>query len=200
MISNIPKWISKHIPIWGSLAIINGRAQLEAFYELLLTVVFSTLPIWFFSLLSAVNQYSASSLDERSISLFFDLYMVSMRKTISNAELFIYVTSTLGPTLYLGLSSFGRSGKPFPWVRIQLVSAILISFIATGLFITVRNTESTSDSFLIGLSILLYIFALLLLFPAMALGHEGRLINPAEYQSTELDNFQHDYSKHRGQQ
>ena len=48
--------ISK-IPIIGALANISKKAQIEASVEMLVTVIFSTLPIWFGGAILTINAY-----------------------------------------------------------------------------------------------------------------------------------------------
>ncbi len=187
-------YLFSRIPIVGALSNISLKAQCEALVELCITVIFSTLPIWFASLIVGVDSYALKEGDKPN---FITLYLEVLKSNISNGELFMYVAAVLGPTLYLGLTSFGKRGKPFPWVRPQLVIAVLINFIATAIFFNSRGNGYAESDMIIYLSIVFYFLSLLILFPSMAFDHESREIDPREAQRDGEDEFAEAYRKHR---
>lgn len=191
--------VGKIIPIWGVLLTTDRAAQLEAVYELALTVIFSTMPIWLFGLLNAVEAYVLLDDTERTFWQFWDAYISSMREAISNAEMLMYVAAMLGPTFYLGLSSYRQGQAPYPWVRLQIIVAVLTGLIATALFIVFRDTEDTNDPFMISSSLFLYVFSLSILFPTMALNHARYGYFPAAEQSRQTDQFAQGYEEHRAE-
>lgn len=188
--------ISK-IPIIGALANISKKAQIEAFVEMLVTVIFSTLPIWFGGAILTINAYF-ENLDKLGTESFLGLYIQYILLSISNGELLMYAAATLGPTLYLGLSSFGKSDKPFPWVRSQLVIAIIINVFATVLFFMARDKGYASQSSFVHFTLMPYFLSLILLFPAMAFEHEKKFGDVREMQQEEQDGFMAGYRQHRG--
>lgn len=186
------------VPIVGVLAHTSMPAIIEAIVEMSLSVVFSTLPIWFAGALFALPQFFDSvPFDKRGFDTFLPIYLDAVVKTIANGELLMYVTASLGPTLYIGLSSFGKKGKPFPWVRPQLIVAVLINLFATALFFVARDKGFASETALIMFSALLYLTSLLLLFPAMAYEHDRARFEPSEVQREEQDEFANGYRRHR---
>lgn len=189
--------IAQKIPIWGVLLTTDRSAQLEALYELVLTVIFSTMPIWLLGLLSAIQTYVSIDDSQRSLDYFWDAYLSSMRGAISNAEMLMYVAAMLGPTFYLGLSSFRQGQAPYPWVRLQIIVAVLTGLIATALFIVFRDTERTDDPFIVSSSLILYAFSLAILFPTMAQNHARYGYFPAAEQSRQTDEFTREYERHR---
>lgn len=193
------KYRLSKIPIIGSLFEIRASAQREALVEISLSIVFSTLPIWFSSLILSLSPYfEANSPEDRTITEFFRIYRDEVFHAVSNGELLMYVAAALGPTLYLGLSSFGKKKKPFPWVRPQLVIAILINFVSAVLFFTARDKGYAAEpSFVYG-SATLYFISLALLFPAMAFNQEQEGFNPTEAQQEDQENFRSGYRDHRG--
>jgi len=193
------KYRLSKIPIVGSLFEIRASAQREALIEISLSVIFSTLPIWFSSLILSISPYfEANTPEERTVSEFFRIYREEVFTAVSNGELLMYVAAALGPTLYLGLSSFGKKKKPFPWVRPQLVIAILINFVSAVLFFTARDKGYAAEPSFVYASATLYLVSLTLLFPAMAFNQEQEGFNPAEAQQEDQDSFQSGYREHRG--
>jgi hypothetical protein len=163
------------IPIIGILSHISKTATKEASVDLSLTLIFATLPIWFGGAILTINDYFGKiSSADRSMSNFLATYCQAIFKTISNGELLMYAAATLGPTLYLGVSSFGKKGKPFPWIRPQLVAAILINLFASVLFFVARDKGYAGEIAFVYTTIFFYILALILLFPAMAYDQQTR--------------------------
>jgi hypothetical protein len=185
------------IPIIGVLANLQFNAILEALIELIITLLFSTLPIWFYALVDSIGNFYKIPIDTRSASLFYCTYKSSLVKTVSNGELLMYAAATLGPTLYLGLSYFGKKNKPFPWIRPQLVLSILITAFSTCMFITSRQLGYANDVSFVSLSALLYFLSLILLFPAMAYDQEIKLANILKMQQSSEDEFRDGYRRRK---
>jgi hypothetical protein len=168
------------IPIIGALAHVGTAAKKEAIVELLLGLIFSTLPIWFGGIILSANDYFTNfQQQDRTLYNFFTAYCNSLFSTISNGELLMYAAATLGPTLYLGFSYFGTKIKPFPWVRPQVVAAIILNLFASVLFFMAREKKYADDPTFVYVTIFLYLLSLLLLFPAMAYDHESRTTDPS---------------------
>ncbi len=191
--------IGKFFPIWGTLLTTSRSAQIEALFELALSVIFSTMPIWLLGLLNATQEYVSLDQSIRSLGQFWCLYLSAMRDTISNAELLMYVTAILGPTFYLGLSSYREGQVPYPWVRLQIIVAVLMGFLATALFIVFRDTDGTGDPFIVSSSLFLYILSLMILFPTVALNHAKFDYSVATEQSRQTGDFTNEYEKHRAE-
>lgn len=196
-------WLFCRIPIVGNLAKTNAKAQQEATIEMLLTLIFSTLPIWFGGLRGASNKYFNLVNDPKNINKadisFLNIYWDEMVVAVSNGELLMYSAALLGPTLYLAFSSFAKRRKPFPWVRPQIVLAVLLNFIGAELFFAAReNSYSSSPSFIFA-TLCFYGFALILLFPAMAYEHDRSTLDLPGVQRDEQNAYQDAYKKHRGQ-
>lgn len=110
----------------------------------------------------------------------------------------MYATATLGPTLYLGLSSLNKKAPPIPWIRIQLILSITITIVSSVFFFTERNSAHIAQSLLVNISAFMYLASLLLLFPAMAFEHERRRSDASQIQIEDQNSFIDRYSKHRG--
>jgi hypothetical protein len=186
------------IPIFGALGGMSGSAIKEASVEMLITLLFSTLPIWFGGIILSSNFYFTNiAANARSTDVFIAIYCKSLFSTVANGELLMYAAATLGPTLYLGFSSFGAKSKPFPWVRPQLVIAILINLSASVLFFMARDKGYAGESIFVYTSLIFYLLSLVLLFPALAYAHEMRTIDPAELQREDQDEFMDGYRKRK---
>lgn len=173
---------------------ISWKAKFEAGVEMLVNVLFSTLPIWFGGLIyGIVTHFSQVECPKN----FAQNFASGIFKNISNGELLMYAAATLGPTLYLGLSSFGTRQKPFPWIRPQLIVAILITLLATVLFFVSRDKQFTKDVFFVCISSAIYFLSLVLLYPSMAFQHSQKL-DVSEIQTEEQDAFMNGYRRHRG--
>ncbi|MDG5469666.1 hypothetical protein P9J64_15190 [Deltaproteobacteria bacterium IMCC39524] len=202
-IKKIFLWCFSRVPIIGNLTKTSFKAQKEATIEMVLTLIFSTLPIWFSGLRVASNKYyKLLDLPEKNRPAeinFLEIYWSAIIDAISNAELLMYSAALLGPTLYLAFKSFIQKREPFPWVRPQIIFAVLINFIAADLFFASReNHYSAEPSFLI-VTLCFYSASLLILFPAMAYEHDRILLDPSREQRTEQKSYQRSYKTHRGQ-
>ncbi len=194
------------IPVLGSLVSISAKAQREASTELLLTLIFSSMPIWFSGGIVAANRYFLFAQKSPEILTeplgFFGLYWEATIEAISNGELLMYSAATLGPTLYLAFQTLiKKSRKPFPWVRPQIIIAVLLNIIGSGLFLVAREYKYTTVPEFIFCTALIYATSLALLFPAMAFNHDAQA-DPADMQRTDQKTFQDGYRSRmsRGQQ
>lgn len=192
------------IPIFGELTKTSFKAQKEATIEMLLTLIFSTLPIWFGGLRVAANKYFsppavAESTEKVTDISFLSLYWEALIKGVSNGELLMYSAALLGPTLYLAFASFARKKPPFPWVRPQVISAVLINFIAAQLFFASRENNYSDSPDFIAATLCLYAITLFMLFPAMAYAQDRMTFDSSEVQREEQKDYQQGYANHRGQ-
>lgn len=187
----------KRIPIIGILSHTESAAKKEAAIEMGTTVMFSTLPIWFGGLIIAINHYFLSiPPDNRCFLNFILTYLQSFYSTISNGELLMYAAASLGPILYLALSTYRQNGKQ-PWIRLQITIAILTNLLASVLFFLARDKNYAGDLAFVNFTIIIYIFTLTLLFPAMAMDHQRRA-NPVEIQRAQQEDFVAGYMARKG--
>ena len=174
---------------------ISAIAIREAMVELLINMLFSTLPIWVGALLYTCISFFPSV--DKSWPILGSQMLVGLVKNISSGELLMYAAATLGPTLYIGLSSFGHKEKRFPWVRPQLILAILINIFATVLFFVSRDKGFASSEDFIIFTAIIYFSCLFLLFPSMAFEHDKKIAMYSDVQTEEQDSFSEGYRRHR---
>jgi hypothetical protein len=200
---NTISWLFCRIPIIGNLARTSYKAIKEAAIEMVLSLIFSTLPIWFGGLRVASNKYYellALPVNLRPNNInFLSVYYKAIIQAVSNAELLMYSAALLGPTLYLAFKAFGQKSKPFPWVRPQIVVAVILNFIASDLFFASRENHYSANPSFIFATICFYLFSLIILFPAMAYEHDRALLDPSEEQREQQEAYQQGYQAHRGQ-
>jgi hypothetical protein len=126
--------LTEWMPIVGRLWQCNRVHLKEAFYEVGCVILFSTLPLWFFPL----------------ISWFMFTVGFSMSETVQNGELLIYAASFSGTMVYFISKRYGTfqthseagEGPPlaigisFPYGGLfVIVSALICMFSAAGFFI-----------------------------------------------------------------
>lgn len=177
---------------------ISRKARKEAIIEMLFSVIFSTLPIWFSGIIVGIKSFFKGeilSLNSLIISIF-----TSTISTISNGELLMYAAATLGPTLYIGLTSIFQSEKPFPGIRMQFLLAILINFFGTVMFFESRADGFTKNILFIILTTSVYLFSLYLLYPSIAFDKVQKYPNASEAQKADTDSYISEYREHKKQQ
>lgn len=194
--SGVREWVGRYVPIYGALAGVERKAIGEALVEIVLNVIFATLPIWLGGLLIGFKKYVESH-SSGGVDGFLSVFFDAMYGLVSNGELLMYATATLGPTLYLGFSYFGNKTKPFPWIRPQLVLSILVTLCASALFFDGRNSGYMGSNLLVSLSIFFYLFALMLMFPAIAYNHHARSFDAERIMKEDSDEFMAGYDQHR---
>jgi len=177
------------------MANISAAAKREALVELIINILFSALPIWFGALIYTCISFFP--LDDKSWSIMTTHAWNGFVRNVSSGELLMYATATLGPTLYIGLSSFGGKDKPFPWVRPQLILAILLNLFATVLFFFSRDKGFASNETFIIFTAIIYSVCIILLFPSMAFVHDKNKFLTREAQTEDQDSFLAGYRHHR---
>jgi hypothetical protein len=185
----------KHFFSFLSMKSISFAAIKEASVEMIINLIFSTLPIWFGGVIYGCIAFFSN--DYQTTSMFFNHTLNGIFKNISNGELLMYAAATLGPTLYLGLSSFGKHEKPFPWIRPQLIIAILINLFATVIFFFARDKGFASKDTFVLVSAFIYFTSLFLLFPSVAFEHDKKTYNVSKAQREDQDSYIAGYEEHR---
>lgn len=130
------RW-TKWIPILGKLWTCRSEHLKEAFYEVAVVLLFSTLPLWFFPLIS---------------SILFTIKLPFFADTVSSGELLIYAASLSGAMVYFISKKYGSiesnaesGGGPllavsvsFPYGRFFIILSALICMFAAAVFFMLR--------------------------------------------------------------
>jgi len=190
-VNGMKAFISR-LPIFSVLVNLSRAAMKGAAIQLLLNVIFSTLPVWFFAIIFSIPKHY----NDPNNSYIYAAFLSAI-SAISNGELFMYTTATIGPLFYTAMKYQNPSDRPFPRLLSLAVISILISLFATSVYIVSKLYALTSKPGIIFVSFLCYIFAISILFSIMAFDHE-QVKRPMEAMREDENDFQQGYSSHRG--
>lgn len=163
----------KKLPLIGELWNVKKVSLISAVKELVISTVFSILPIWFFPLISSLFISGSPSLKE------------NMYSSVNQGDLFIYSSALVGPLIFAITNNYAewgdsspspsasRIGKltfEFPYgtyfffisISVCMIAAIcfgLHRFSSTGLITVKLNTDA-----LFNFSLVIYLFSLFCLF------------------------------------
>lgn len=162
------------MPIVGRLGEVPSDALKEAKQEFYWTLFFSTMPFWLSPILGAIL------FQDRSHFL----------SSFESGQLAIYAATLVGPLAYIVFKKYGRHkapkvngsdeerplSYPFPYGRLTFALTAIICLIAGVIFLAqnlqkipaLSNLQVVSSIGLIGLSVLIFIIANILLFCVIA--------------------------------
>ena len=167
------KSVFARLPIYGELVSVRSDSRKDAITELLVTTVFSLLPIWFFPLLMSFTDQPI---------------LEAVRSCVERGELYLYSAALLGPLIYSVSKRYGvnddvadvseseRRGSPkivsfrFPYKGLFSVIAILVCGVAAGVFALVRLSidgllvPDLNEEAVLWASVILYVFTLSCMF------------------------------------
>lgn len=161
------------VPLIGELPNSNWTSIKSAMVETALSTVFSTVPIWFFPLISAAFLSTKATFGE------------SVYATVSQGDLYIYSASLVGPLIFAitanyaswddrnpspGTSRLGRLTFAFPYGTWFFIISIIVCamaaicfgiarFATTGVIAAELNVEN-----LFNFSVAIYAFSIFCLF------------------------------------
>lgn len=172
--SRLVRWTRK-VPIAGKLWDCRPEHVREAFYEVGCVLLFSTLPLWFFPLISYV---------------LFTVELPFFAETVSSGELLIYAASLSGAMVYFIAKRYGTvengldtPGGPllavsvsFPYGRFFIILSALICMFAAATFFMIKTAkyllsdrpEIINQNGTALTSWLLFLFSIIMFFCAVA--------------------------------
>lgn len=174
MLANISfQSILRNIPFFGALFNSTAASLIAASKELLISTIFSTLPIWFFP----------------GIYTFFfkdtPPFLTNVRSSVIQGDLYIYASAIVGPLIFAitynyanwgddnpspSSSRIGKLTIAFPHGTWFFCTSVLISMVAVICFGLMRFESSgfiaarLDKDALLSVSIWLYLFSLICLF------------------------------------
>ncbi len=193
--NHLTKYLGK-VPIWGYLVKAPGQARGEGFAELIVTVLFSTLPIWLGSVLKAFSTCASISNDSdcRLLEVFFD----QLFQSISRGELLVYILAITGPTLFLLLSTRKSMESEFPGRQGYAVTSVLLGLVAAVTFFYLKTEEDlVGYPPIVYASAALYFFSLVLLYPYTVYTYQFGM-SSVKKSEKDTQNFSDGYRRHRG--
>ena len=173
----------RKFPLIGGLIDCKSQDYYKAFGELILTLLFSTLPI-----------FIALIVDHYKLNLFF---LESFKNNLSNGELFLYSTSILAPIFYTVLDDSGAK-RTFPekmpalivYGGLMLISALVYALQKAG--VALNSASLFQDSTII------FIISTFLLYLVIVLNNNRISMNPQQEMQEQENDFVNEYKKHRG--
>lgn len=149
-LTKIAKRLTGRLPIVGRLWECRSTHLREAFYEVGCVILFSTLPLWFFPLIS------------------WAMFTVgfSMGETVENGELLIYAASFSGTMVYFISKRYGSfqthseagEGPPlaisisFPYGGLFVIVAALICMFSAAAFFILKTFEKLPEQTVVDVS------------------------------------------------
>ena len=151
-------WITelvKRIPLISGFAYCRGRDHIEAFKELFLTLLFTTVPLWVGGWVMYIVKIESRS-----------GFLGAVENSVNNGDLFLYATSLLAPIIYLALYD-PPGAKEFPSKIFHTVFVIVIVILSSVAFGIKRaglelDTVSISQT-----SLILFSISIVILYIAM---------------------------------
>ena len=90
------------IPMIGGIFEAKQKSRISALFEIVISTLFSTLPIWFFPLLASTFIKSSPNFSDNVYS------------SISQGDLFIYSSALVGPLIFAITSNYAVWGSDNP--------------------------------------------------------------------------------------
>jgi hypothetical protein len=150
------------IPLFGTLPDTRRSDHWEAFTEVSVNILLSTVPIWFGVIIGRVFD-----IEHRASTTLFGIIVENLR----SGELFLYATALLAPLYYFIFRDY-RGSRRFPSSGAFMLLSALILIISGGLF-AIERAESTltqikflDHSSIFFLSWWMYIFAIIIVYIA----------------------------------
>ncbi|HAD82690.1 MAG: hypothetical protein A2509_09060 [Candidatus Edwardsbacteria bacterium RIFOXYD12_FULL_50_11] len=178
----IYKALLSHMPYIRNYKNCSTPAKTAAFWELLITLIISFLPIF-------IGCFIAY-LQNNSIHIINNMY-----NNLSNGELFLYITSLLAPVIYMILKE-RKNIKRFPdlILSVFLYGGIVL---ASAIVFALKRINFAFDAVSVNrVQYLIFPFSLLLMYVVLTYNNEFPA-NPAEVMQAQEDKFTADVRKHR---
>jgi hypothetical protein len=190
----------KKVPVIGCLVDIPIQAQKEAAFEMIISITFSTLPIWILTLVLGTRDHIIDRTCQETFSHGLGHHIwAAFKDSVANGELFMLSAAILGPVLYLGFRNFGKKETEiFPSIRSQMFIFVVISLVSTALFLLLRLESLESRPELFNASLWIYGICIALLFPSMAHNQQGLIPDLIPKTHKDLtESFAKEYSQRR---
>lgn len=154
----------------------------EAFWELFISSIISTLPLW--------GLYISLSLNQQDIFELTRFYVL-----IHNGELFIYAATTLAPVLYIVNKERNNNSK-FPGKFLFTSITVIIAAISALIIATQKDKAIALSQNWLEISLILYAISIVVLYFVLAINNR-MLPDPAGLFRDSEDKYFEEYSKHR---
>lgn len=160
------------------------KIYVDAFWELILSSIISTVPLW--------GLYISLSLNEEVI-----FQMERFYKLIENGELFIYAASTLAPVIYLVHKERSNNLK-FPGHFLFTSLTVIIAVFSALIIAIQRGTKITLTENWLDISLWLFLISIVILYIVLVINNRMLPDPSGMFRASEDDYFKH-YNSHRNQ-
>jgi hypothetical protein len=178
------KWCVRRLPLFSGLPDCNYYHYRDAFKELVVNLIFATSPLWLGSLIT----FSINTATPKT----FSAYWAILGKSVSDGTMLIYATAAIAPLFYFSLTT-PKSTRDFPSRLSHIVLGFLIFMVSMVLFGVQRSGTTLDPNFILPVSIVIYISALVMIFVATIYrnwrdaAESDEIIRAAETQSRETE-------------
>jgi hypothetical protein len=177
------KKLFKRIPIISGLSNCSAGDHWEALQEVLITVIFATIPIWLIFFIISLTRQEADP----------DLF-TNLSGHVNNGELFIYSVSIIAPVMYIALKD-PPGAKEFPSRLSHIIIIFVVAILSSAGFAVQKSILLSNTKFAIDVSLTLFSISIFILYIATVYKHM-RLLGPDDFKKME-SNFSEQYKKHR---
>jgi hypothetical protein len=172
------------IPFLSGLRNCRGRDFWYALQEFVVTLIFSTIPIW----LGAFVIHLSNKIGE-------DNFLSALKCNINNGELFLYSAAMVAPIFYIALNNYPGS-KEFPNRLSHMIAVFVLTVLSAVAFGLQRVGIQFETSRSFRMSYIFFIISLCLLY--IALVYKNRALpDVAEEMRSSEDKFTQKFLEHR---
>lgn len=128
----------RKIPVVGMLADVRGKSVASATYEIFITTLFSTLPIWFFP-----TVYTLFFVDSPG-------FYSNILESVSQGDLYVYSSSLIGPLVFAITYSYGTWNSEYAPTTASKIGNLAIAFPYGSWFLVISLIIAMTSVFCFG--------------------------------------------------
>lgn len=177
------QWLSS-LPLIGPLVSCSKSDHKDAVVELIINLVFSTMPLWLGAFVVLIMDNSINDL------------LDALNSNINTGELFLYSSALLAPVFYMSL--YDKPGAyAFPSKLSHIVVVVLLILLSAVVFGLQRANISLNAATVFTMSKWFYLIAIVILYLALVY-HNARLPSPSDAMKNSEEDFMERLKRHRG--
>src|SRR5579864_5428060 len=150
-------WCVRRLPLFSGLPDCKYYHYRDAVKELVVNLIFSTSPLWLGSLIT----FSINTTMPKT----FGSYCAILGKSVADGTMLIYDTAAIAPMFYIALTT-PKASRDFPSRLSHIVLGFLIFMVCMVLFGVQRSGTTLDPNFILPVSIVIYLSALVMIFVA----------------------------------
>ena len=181
----------RNLPIFAGLADCNSSDYKKASVDVATNFTLSTMPIWLGTYITMALTENTSVKDLP----FLSGLLSALVENISNGELFLFATATLGPIVYIAYGDI-EGGNKFPTKLSHGIFVIIIVIFSACSFGLERANLDMNEGFTFPASIILFVCSWLLLSLATVYKRQSYPSPSGEFKKVERE-FSEELNDHR---